>query len=365
MARSLRDSGWEVRILAAQSATSSTSPNGRYPELVTYLPSLDMPFVFRIVTLLSAYRWLIRHAHHDDIILINDDALWLIPLLHRQQFKNIHLDIRTLPVSIKGFKRHLDWWLFWRIPIRRFALRASSFSFITKRLRDEIERSFSISFPEHCIWQSGVNAEFFRAGVRTSTSNDKFRIFYHGSISLERGLDLVIRALAIQDLPFPLEFVVIGDGPGRTQLETLVRDLGVEHLVVFPGYVAYENVPSEVASADICICPLPDRLEWNVSSPLKVLEYAAARKPLILTPIPAHKDVFDKCSFVTWTEGYEPRHFLEAILTASSKHQSGPWSSENAEFDELVGEFEWRRLADILNKHLSRAYAADENAPGA
>ncbi len=90
--------------------------------------------------------------------------------------------------------------------------------------------------------------------------------------------------------------------------------LGVDDQVQFRGFVPYEHVADEIAQADVCICPLPDRLEWNVSSPLKVFEYMACAKPMILTPIPAPKGRPWRLSLRRVDQGFEPQHFHGAIV---------------------------------------------------
>ncbi len=77
----------------------------------------------------------------------------------------------------------------------------------------------------------------------------------------------------------------------------------------------------EIAKADCGIYPLPDRPEWNVSSPLKVFEYMACGKPIILTPIPAHKDVLGDEGFVIWTKSDKAVDIAEAIMYAMDNRE--------------------------------------------
>ena len=123
-------------------------------------------------------------------------------------------------------------------------------------------------------------------------------------------------------LPESFEFLIVGDGPERPELEQLAKALGVETKVRFRGLIPYESVAAEIAKADVCICPLPDRLEWNVSSPLKVFEYMACAKPMILTPIPAHKDVLPASEFVVWTHGFESSDFAERFRSGSASRRA-------------------------------------------
>ncbi len=92
-------------------------------------------FVFRISLLLGMARWLSRNAQPDDVVVMNEDALWLVPHLKRLGVRFVHLDFRTLPVDTHRWKKRLDWLLFWRLAIKCFGRRVDGYSFITERLR--------------------------------------------------------------------------------------------------------------------------------------------------------------------------------------------------------------------------------------
>jgi glycosyltransferase involved in cell wall biosynthesis len=111
-------------------------------------------------------------------------------------------------------------------------------------------------------------------------------------------------------------------------------------------------VVHEIAEADVCICPLPDRLEWNVSSPLKVFEYMACSKPMILTPIPAHEDVVGGSRFVVWTQGFEPKDFRDAILQAVARRDDLKVAAAGAP-DVIKGRYEWCAQANNLHRYLA------------
>ena len=131
-------------------------------------------------------------------------------------------------------------------------------------------------------------------------------------------------------------------------------------VVKFLGTVPYEEVPAQIATADVCICPLPERLEWKVSSPLKVFEYLASAKPMILTPIPAHRDLVPDSGFVVWTAGAEQRDFRRALLAAMAGHRE--MTAHAAAGPALVRDrFEWMTQARILSGHLKRRRSCGAN----
>lgn len=361
MGRCLRERGWTVTILTGRKETGARLKE-TFDGLVEVVDAIDLPFVFRISLLRSMIRWLRRNAAPEDVIVMNEDALWLLPQLRHMGIRLVHLDFRTLPVDVHQWKKRLDRLLFWHLAIKLFGRKVDGYSFITERLRKEVEAEFALEANDYAIWHSGVNLDRFRTPAsHVRRTSGAFRLFYHGSISRTRGLGLVIDAIALGGLPADFEFVIVGDGPERMDLETQVRDLGVSRQVRFRGFVPYEHVVDEIAYADVCICPLPNRLEWNVSSPLKVFEYMACAKPVILTPISAHQDVLDTSDFVVWTKGFEPADFRNAILEAVASR--GELSAAaHAARDMVKGRYEWRVQANSLHHYLVRRSALTPQA---
>jgi phosphatidylinositol alpha-1,6-mannosyltransferase len=64
-----------------------------------------------------------------------------------------------------------------------------------------------------------------------------------------KGIDTVIRSLG--DLPPRTRYLVVGDGPYRTELERLAAGRGVSDRVSFAGNVSDETIPVCYAAADV------------------------------------------------------------------------------------------------------------------
>jgi glycosyltransferase involved in cell wall biosynthesis len=91
--------------------------------------------------------------------------------------------------------------------------------------------------------------------------------------------DLFLR-MAARLLPcFPdLQFVLIGDGPLRPNLERLAQQLGIENRVTFLG--DRRDVPAVLASLDISVMPSASESLSNV-----ILESMAAGVPVVATRV--------------------------------------------------------------------------------
>jgi glycosyltransferase involved in cell wall biosynthesis len=313
--------------------------------------------------LLNILVWLIRNSTRHDLIILHPDALLITPVLRLFGRSNIHLDIRTVPVEINSFKKKLDRWLFWTVPMASLMKMAQGYSFITDRLRKTIEKEFDTTFESYVLWTSGVNTDRFTPGRQAIKVGDEWILFYHGTISEKRGIATVIRAMVdIQnDFQGRIRFVLFGGGPDLTALRKLSSELGLSEIVRFEGMHPYETIPDKLAQADICICPLPDRPEWNISSPIKVFEYMASGKPMILTPIASHMDVAEDMDFVVWTEGDRLEHFQRAIRHAFQNLDKLRESAKQAP-EIAKRNFEWsiqgQRLAEYLEKSFPKWHAA-------
>ena len=346
MARHLKSLGWDVQIIATRLARDADDYGG----LIQYVRSIRLPFIFRILLLVRIVQFIRSRLAPDDIVLMNQDALWLVPMLRNAGARHIHLDIRTLPITEAGLKNRLDNLLFWRLPLKWFGRLPDTCSFITEPLRQQFVQEFSSVNQPHCIWESGVNTGLFR---RTSPQHPSdqagiFKLFYHGSLIRTRGIDLVLQAIALGQFPFKVHFTVVGEGTDRAWLTQMATDLKIADSVSFLGYVPYEGVAALVNEADCCVCPLPDMPEWRISSPLKVLEYLACEQLTVLTPLAAHKQVIEDAESIVWTRDYSPEAFAEAFKVAYERRQQTPEIRKQVR-DWVTRNFEWEVHAKKLH----------------
>jgi len=123
------------------------------------------------------------------------------------------------------------------------------------------------------------------------------RIAYVGSYR-SGGHDQGVRELAETVLganfASPAELLIVGVG------EVGVRDLGHLRVPIQPGnslnvvpYVEHSRVPALMQSSDVLTLPYPGgRAFFDGRFPMKLVEYAASRKPIVLTSTPSHTSVF-------------------------------------------------------------------------
>ncbi len=102
-----------------------------------------------------------------------------------------------------------------------------------------------------------------------------------GRLANEKGVDIFLRAAArvLVELP-TTKFVVVGEGPDREKLESLIDELKIRESVSMLG--RRDDMPSVYASLDIMVSA--SRRE---GLPIAILEGMASRRPIIATAVGA------------------------------------------------------------------------------
>lgn len=114
---------------------------------------------------------------------------------------------------------------------------------------------------------------------------------YVGSFAVYQGIDLLFQAipLALRKNPH-LHFAVVGGSPEQIgKRQTALMDLGLADRVLFPGHVHPDELPHLLAAADLLLSP---RIAGG-NTPLKLLDYLKAGRPIVACDNPANRLILD------------------------------------------------------------------------
>ena len=102
-----------------------------------------------------------------------------------------------------------------------------------------------------------------------------------GRLVVQKGFETFLTAArkVLDDFPTTL-FVIVGEGPERSRLETLARDLELDDNVIFAG--RWEDMAGVYASLDLFVLP-----SIGEGLPMALLEALASRKAVIATRVAA------------------------------------------------------------------------------
>lgn len=108
-----------------------------------------------------------------------------------------------------------------------------------------------------------------------------FTLSYHGLLSDIYDLTEVIKATKdLKDKIKGLRLLIIGRGPEEANYKRLVKNLGLEEMVIFKGYLTQEETVKVLNETDVGIVPLK-RVEFtNLAFPTKLVEYVALGIPV-------------------------------------------------------------------------------------
>jgi glycosyltransferase involved in cell wall biosynthesis len=106
----------------------------------------------------------------------------------------------------------------------------------------------------------------------------------------KNGVEYLVRAVPEIRAEIPgIRVLVIGDGPERSRLEELARDLGVSDRIDFLGASPHEAMPGILASGEIAV--FPSLME---ATSVAALEAMACERPVLATNVGGLPEIVDE-----------------------------------------------------------------------
>ena len=135
--------------------------------------------------------------------------------------------------------------------------------------------------PMHVIPQFGFDTDIYRRSEprQPRTAGDPFTLGFIGRLKDNKGLDLLVEALA--SLPDYCRVVFIGNGPMKSILEEQASRLGVGERVIFKGSIPTYEVPQAMQDLDVFVLPSVTRPNWIEQFGRVLPEAMACETPVI------------------------------------------------------------------------------------
>ncbi len=117
-------------------------------------------------------------------------------------------------------------------------------------------------------------------------------ILYMGTLFDFSGLDGIICQLPriIGQVP-GTRLLIVGDGPQRQMLESIIAETGLKDRVIITGFQPYETMPQYINMATVCLNPFRETGATREIFPGKIVQYLACAKAVVATPLPGLRAV--------------------------------------------------------------------------
>jgi glycosyltransferase involved in cell wall biosynthesis len=187
------------------------------------------------------------------------------------------------------------WWYRRREKLRWCFAANDAVLFATRDHRERFARDFELP-PRRwrVVPHLGVDVERFK---RDDEARRRLReaweigegelcLLFVGRLSIEKGVDVLLRALASIDRldELGLRLVIAGDGPQRGRLETLTDELHLRERTRFLGRI--DDVPGAQSAADIVAMPSRDECFG-----LALVEAMAVENPVVATRVGGMREI--------------------------------------------------------------------------
>lgn len=305
LAQELNANGVRVTVLTQPLASADAEEDERGVRVLRKLDGIPLGPLWGLTFMLNTERWLRRLAAEWDIVHNQQVGLhsWSSlraaaslgkPCLLRFACSGEGGDLATLSSRRFGSK------------LVRALHGAGRYVALTNGGAAEIAR-FGLSEAKTRVIPNGIDVSKF--GIQPWPqlgATEPLRLLFVGRLSHQKGLDVLLAALALLDRPEAFHLRVVGIGNELQALRQQARELGLERMIEFVG--SKRDVIAEYSWSEMVV--FPSRFE---GMPNVVLEALACGRPVLGTRVDGTVDLVEEnCN--GWLVPSEDPHALAAAL---------------------------------------------------
>jgi glycosyltransferase involved in cell wall biosynthesis len=238
--------------------------------------------------------------------------------------------------------------------VERWNLQSADAIFVINQGLKEYARGMGAHESEISVITAGVNFERFNRDLdgqpvreRYGIAQDDTLLFFMGFMYDFSGLKEV--AQSILEAPSTnMKLMVVGDGDFYAPLLKMVAHHDAGDTIILTGKVPFEELPSYVAAADICLLPAyGNEIMMNIV-PIKMYEYMAMGKPVIATKLPGIMQEFGFENGIIYVDGAE-----DVVAKAREMTEYGVVREEGKKASTCVSDCDWDTITDAFEAQLN------------
>lgn len=263
---------------------------------------------------ISFGRALRQHLHSSRFDLLYTRSFALLPSLLRTRIPVV-LELHSLP-------------RFWRNAFVRSCNRCAQIVCLTHPMAKEL-RSWGVDAERIIVEGDAVDLDLFTTAPKKSDArrmygiqDDMQVIVYAGqlrSMGLSKGMTELLTALSIlQERNRPFVALIAGGPPSEVTILQHQYPI-LASCVRFLGPIPHTSIPTVLSTADVLVYPAPRSdhpFYRRDTSPLKLFEYMASRRPIVCADLEPLRDIIDTetATLVPPGDGAQLALGIEAVL---------------------------------------------------
>jgi len=227
--------------------------------------------------------------------------------------------------------------------------------FVAERQRRHYDEKLGVRFPRSVVIPNGVDVERFAPAPLPVEAPEgdgrRYRVGIVGSFQPRKGHEFFLRAAArVREHRSDVEFLIIGDGPRRPELEQAAHNLGLGRTVHFLGN--REDVPDLLRTLDLVVLSSHEPEGGHAETlPLVLLEAGATGLPVVATDVGAVSDlvVEGETGFVVAQRDYAGiAHRIERLLNEPELRRSMGVNARARILEQFNAAPMYRRFEDLF-----------------
>lgn len=279
--RGFSELGVDTQVVFLAPDKDKSTVQELYPHINFNYMWENMPFTNRIINKLAEEYYGLKFAKQlkpGDVVFLTNFGNIFFKVIGKKGVKVIHEKTEHPDVyTFRGFNL---------ARYKREVPKVDGLFVISTALRDYFA-SLGVDKTKIKIVNMTVDSNRFTGLIKQPT--EKY-IAYCGTASNNKdGVDELIKSFAIvHQTHTEVKLLIIGETPDKEDVSgnlKLIKDLGLQDVIVFTGIVSSANMPQLLKNATILALDRPDSLQAKCGFPTKLGEYLLTENPVVVTKV--------------------------------------------------------------------------------
>jgi len=215
-----------------------------------------------------------------------------------------------------------------------------------------VQWAFGLPSDKLVMVPNGVNPQDYADDGKTDLSQFRRRfalpeeklVLYVGRLVYEKGIHVLVNAVPKVLGKVNAKFVIVGNGYMKEQLSGIVKGFGLEHKVLFTGFVDDETLRNLQKCADVCVVP-------SLFEPFGIvaLEAMAAKSPVVVSDTGGLSEIVEHDVSGVKVYPSNPDSLAWGITRVLADNGYANWLRTNA-YRKIQERYDWNKIAEQTKK---------------